>query len=804
MMKYSISQDTQNMPIISLRGLVAMPGIVLQFDVGRKKSVKAVENVMKGNQLVFLTAQIDAYVEDPAIDEMYRVGTVARIKQVIKMPGENMRVLAEGLYRAYLVEQVSDEPYFVASIGELADDMGKMDAFLAEAYIRNIKTVFDEYASLAPKMSGEVVLRVLGENSPGKLCDYIAMNTLLKAEDKQTILECQAVEERLKQLILILNREVEVWSLDHEIAEKLKEQMDKNQREYYMREQIKVLQNELGDGENNYGAAAEYRERIDKLNCPDEIAEILYKEADSLAKMPYGSHTATVVYSYLDLCLELPWGKFTKDRTDIAKARAILDKDHYGLEKVKERIIEFLAVHAQSPEMQGQILCLVGPPGVGKTSVAKSVARALNRKFARMSLGGVRDEAEIRGHRRTYIGAMPGRIVNAVKAAGTMNPVILLDEIDKLGADFRGDPSAALLEVLDPEQNKTFRDNFVDFDFDLSKVMFITTANTEDTIPPALLDRMDVLELTSYTQLEKFHILKEHLFPRQMKRHALKKSVLTVSDDALNEMVVSYTKEAGVRNLERCAASICRKATVMYLEKGKKNIVTAKNISTYLGVPKFKQEQIFETDQVGIANGLAYTTVGGEMLTIEVSVLDGSGKLELTGSLGDVMKESAKAAVSYIRSRAEHLNIPRNFYSTKDIHIHVPEGAIPKDGPSAGITIATALVSELTGRPFIRTIAMTGEITLRGRVLPIGGLKEKTMAAYKAGITTVILPKDNLPDVSELDELIKASLCFVPVSNIDEVLNMALAKSCAVADNIEIIPQNIQEKAVDTARPLMA
>lgn len=780
-MNYTIAKNTLSLPVIPLRGLVALPGVVLQFDVGREKSVKAVDAVMQKNQLVFLTAQTEVYIDDPAMEELYRVGTVARIKQVLKMPGENIRVLAEGLYRGYMVAGTAASPYLTADVGMLADDVSGLDPIRTEAYLRSLREAFDGYISLAPKVSGDVVMRVYAEDDPGKLCDYIAANTPLKYTDKQAVLECQRVMDRLQRLIVTLDRETEIWGLDREISEKLKEQLEQNQREYYMREQIKILQTELGEAENNSAAAEEYREAIDRLAVSDEIAELLYKEADRLAKMPFGSHEATVVRNYLDLCLALPYNVFTKDRLSLDRARRILDKDHYGLEKIKDRILEFLAVRRLAPDMRGQILCLVGPPGVGKTSIAQSVARALGRKFVRMSLGGVRDEAEIRGHRRTYIGAMPGRIISAIKTAGSMNPVILLDEIDKLGADYKGDPASALLEVLDPEQNKTFRDHFVEYEFDLSNVMFITTANTDETIPPALLDRMETLYLTSYTQLEKYHILKEHLLPKQMKRHALSRAMLSVKDDALREIISAYTREAGVRNLEREAATVCRKAAVHYLKTGKKSAVTKENLSAYLGPPKYLRELLPETDQVGIANGLAYTSVGGELLFVEVNVMPGSGKVELTGSLGDVMKESARAAMSYIRTRADALHIDPNFYNTKDIHIHVPEGAIPKDGPSAGVTIACALISELTGRPFRRDLAMTGEITLRGRVLPIGGLREKTMAAMKAGVKTVVLPRDNMADLAELSEQVRSALCFVPVSHMDEVLDTALLPLPAVA-----------------------
>ena len=803
-MDYIISQNRMTVPIIALRGLIPMPGVTIQFDVGRKKSVMAVDSAMKNDQLVFLTAQKDTFVDDPSFDDLYAVGTVSRIKQVIKMPGENMRVLAEGLYRACLVNESMEKPFFVGEVGELADDDAALTKTLALAYVRLLRAAFDEYIPYVPKMPTEVPMRVFSEENLSVLCDYIANNIQLPLNEKQAILSCQNVEERVNHLLRILHDEIEVCKIDNEIAEKLKEQIDKNQREYYMREQIKILQTELGEQDGNAAVAEEYRRKLEQLHVSDAVYAILEKEIDRLGKMPFGSHEAPVIRSYLDLCLELPYGVYTKDRKDIARARAILDKEHYGLDKVKERIIEFLAVHHAAPDFRGQILCLVGPPGVGKTSIAKSVAHALGRKFARMSLGGVRDEAEIRGHRRTYIGAMPGRVISAIKEAGSMNPVILLDEIDKLGADYKGDPSSALLEVLDPEQNKTFRDHFVDYDVDLSNVMFITTANTDDTIPPALLDRMDVLYLTSYTQQEKLHILKEHLLPKQMKKHALTKRQMEISDEAMECMISQYTREAGVRNLERQCAALCRKSVVKRQEGVKKVSITGKNLADFLGAPKTIRDALPSTDQIGIANGLAYTTVGGELLFVEVNVMEGTGKLELTGSLGDVMKESAQAALSYIRSRCDILGIPSDFYKTKDIHIHVPEGAVPKDGPSAGITIATALISQLTGRAIDRFVAMTGEITLRGRVLPIGGLKEKTMAAFKAGIRTVIIPAGNQCDIAELDEVIRHAIHFVPVEHMDDVLETALLPVKEDRKRVAVVqaPGTVAQES--SAPPMMA
>lgn len=799
-----LSQEHITMPVIALRGLVAMPGATIQFDVGRKKSVMAVEGAMKNDQIVFLTAQKDTFVDDPTFDDLYSIGTVSRIKQVIKMPGENMRVLAEGLYRACLMDGMVEKPFFVGEISELYNDENSLTQISAKAYVRSLRTAFDEYLLYVPKVPAEVSMRVFSEEDLSSLCDYIASNIQLPVQEKQDILACHNVEERVVSLLKTLGNEIEVCKLDNEIAEKLKEQVDKNQREYYMREQIKILQAELGEQDGNAAVADEYRAKLDKLNVSDAVFETLDKEIDRLAKMPFGSHELPVSRSYLDLCLALPYDVYTKDRKDIKRARAILDKEHYGLDKVKERIIEFLAVHSMAPEFRGQILCLVGPPGVGKTSIAKSVAHALGRNFARMSLGGVRDEAEIRGHRRTYIGAMPGRVISAIKEAGSMNPVILLDEIDKLGADYKGDPSSALLEVLDPEQNKTFRDHFVDYDFDLSNVMFITTANTDDTIPPALLDRMDVLYLTSYTQEEKAHIFKEHLMPKQMKKHALTKRQMQISDKGVERLISAYTREAGVRNLERQCATLCRKTAVKLLDGVKRISITDKNLADFLGAPKTIRDQIPSADCIGIANGLAYTTVGGELLFVEVNVMDGTGKLELTGSLGDVMKESAHAALSYIRSRCDILNIAPDFYKTKDIHIHVPEGAVPKDGPSAGITIATALISQLTGRAIDRYVAMTGEVTLRGRVLPIGGLKEKTMAAYKAGIHTVIIPAGNACDIPELDEVVRQHIRFVPVEHMDEVIETALVPFKEEVRKAPVIQTASAVPKEKSAPPMMA
>ncbi len=773
-MNYTVAKNTLNLPVIPLRGLVALPGVVLQFDVGRDKSVKAVDAVMQKNQLVFLTAQTEVYIDDPSMDELYRVGTVARIKQVLKMPGENIRVLAEGLYRGYLVAGAAASPYLTADVGMLEDDVSGLDPIRTEAYLRSLRDAFDGYISLAPKVSGDVVMRVYAEDDPGRLCDYIAANTPLKYTDKQAVLECQRVMDRLQLMIVTLGREAEIWGLDREISEKLKEQLELNQREYYMREQIKILQNELGDADNNSAAAEEYREAIDSLAVSDEIAELLYKEADRLAKMPFGSHEATVVRSYLDLCLALPYNVFTKDRLNLDRARRMLDKDHYGLEKVKERILEFLAVRRLAPDMRGQILCLVGPPGVGKTSIAQSVARALGRKFVRMSLGGVRDEAEIRGHRRTYIGAMPGRIIQAIKQAGTRNPVIVLDEVDKLGSDFRGDPSSALLEVLDPEQNHTFSDHYLNVPFDLSKVMFLCTANHLETIPAPLRDRMEVISLPGYTMQEKVEIAKRHLLPKKVTENGLREGDVIMDDTALTAVIRGYTREAGLRNLERELGSICRKLARQRAE-GKKGSFTVDSamVEKLLGAPRFIEDEKDKRLMPGMALGLAWTPAGGEVLTIECACMKGKGNLQLTGQLGDVMKESARIAMSYIRSRADSLGIDADFSDTQDIHIHVPAGAVPKDGPSAGVTLTSALISALSGRIVRADTCMTGEITLQGRVLPVGGIKEKILAGVARGLKHVIIPSQNVKDLEEVPKELLKKIKVHPAHTYDDVLALA-------------------------------
>ena len=671
------------------------------------------------------------------------------------------------------------EPYLAARVEELPAEQPVRRSARTEALIRQTYELFESFIELAPKMTPDILLSVLSSEDPGYIADYIAQNLPMRTGDKQAILEELRPVRRLERLCQSLRREVEILEMEQELQGKVREQLTRSQRDYVLREQMKVIQQELGeDGAGGDSELAEYRQRIAGAKLPREVAEKLNKEVGRLEKQPFGSAEASVIRGYLDTVLELPWGKKTKERVDVAAARKVLDADHFGLDKVKERILEFLAVKQLAPQLRGQILCLVGPPGVGKTSIAMSMARAVNRKLARISLGGVHDEAEIRGHRKTYVGAMPGRIIAAVRQAGTCNPLLLLDEIDKLGNDQRGDPASALLEVLDAEQNSTFRDHYLEVPFDLSDVLFITTANTLDTIPRPLLDRMEVIELTSYTDEEKLQIAKRHLLPRERKRHGLRAGQLKLTDDAIREVIRGYTRESGVRILERRLAALCRKAAMRVVSDGVKSVhVTGDNVEEYLGVRRYHPERLPRTEQVGVVNGLAWTSVGGEILEVEAAVVPGTGKVELTGNLGDVMKESAHAALSYIRGRAAALGLPEDFYQKKDIHVHFPEGAVPKDGPSAGIAITTAMVSALTGAPVRREIAMTGEVTLRGRVLPIGGLKEKTMAAYRSGIKTVFLPADNLPDLEDIDPTVRAALRFVPVEQVDTVLAEALEQA---------------------------
>lgn len=765
------------LPIIPLRGIVVFPKMVLHFDVGRKKSIKALQKAMDDDQKVFLVCQKDASVDEPNIDDMYDVGVICTIRQMMRIPGsENMRVVVEGDERATLYSFTSVKPY----IGGLVEIAGDNNSILEisededKAYQRIIKREFERYASLMPKISNEVIAKVISIKDSGELADFVCSNTFLDYYEKQDVLSALDPSERICQLVVYLKKENNALEIESEIQEKVQNEIDKSQREYYLREEMKVISEALGESDNPLEEAEEYKSKVSALKCSDDIKEKLLKECDKLAKMPSGSHEGTVERNYLDKCLEIPFGKYTKDSINLEKSRKILDKEHYGLDKVKERIVDSLAVYKRNPEFNGQILCLAGPPGVGKTSIVKSLAKSMGRKYVRIALGGIHDEAEIRGHRKTYIGSMPGRIVEAVIKSGVMNPIILLDEIDKVGNDFKGDPSSALLEALDPEQNNSFADHYIEFPLDLSRVLFITTANDVSAIAGPLYDRMEVIELNSYTALEKFYIAKKHLVKKEMIKHSLTSKEFKISDDAINILIENYTREAGVRTLEKQIATLCRKATVS-LESGAKSFkVTDKNIEEYLGKKKFSDDLVSKEDQIGTVNGLAWTSVGGTMLPIEVSVLDGTGKIELTGNLGDVMKESAKTAVSYIRSKASEYGIDEDFYKNKDIHIHAPEAAVPKDGPSAGLAITTAIVSELTGIAIKSNVAMTGEISLKGKALAIGGLKEKSMAAYKAGCDTVIIPQDNKKDLDEISDEVKQVIDFISVKNFDEVLPIAL------------------------------
>lgn len=765
------------LPIIPLRGIVVFPKMVLHFDVGRKKSIKALQKAMDDDQKVFLVCQKDASVDEPNIDDMYDVGVICTIRQMMRIPGsENMRVVVEGDERATLYSFTSVKPYIGGLVEIAGDNNSNLEISDDEdkAYQRIIKREFERYASLMPKISNEVIAKVISIKNSGELADFVCSNTFLDYYEKQDVLSALDPSERICQLVVYLKKENNALEIESEIQEKVQNEIDKSQREYYLREEMKVISEALGESDNPLEEAEEYKSKVSALKCSDDIKEKLLKECDKLAKMPSGSHEGTVERNYLDKCLEIPFGKYTKDSINLEKSRKILDKEHYGLDKVKERIVDSLAVYKRNPEFNGQILCLAGPPGVGKTSIVKSLAKSMGRKYVRIALGGIHDEAEIRGHRKTYIGSMPGRIVEAVIKSGVMNPIILLDEIDKVGNDFKGDPSSALLEALDPEQNNSFADHYIEFPLDLSRVLFITTANDVSAIAGPLYDRMEVIELNSYTALEKFYIAKKHLVKKEMIKHSLTSKEFKISDDAINILIENYTREAGVRTLEKQIATLCRKATVS-LESGAKSFkVTDKNIEEYLGKKKFSDDLVSKEDQIGTVNGLAWTSVGGTMLPIEVSVLDGTGKIELTGNLGDVMKESAKTAVSYIRSKASEYGIDEDFYKNKDIHIHAPEAAVPKDGPSAGLAITTAIVSELTGIAIKSNVAMTGEISLKGKALAIGGLKEKSMAAYKAGCDTVIIPQDNKKDLDEISDEVKQVIDFISVKNFDEVLPIAL------------------------------
>ena len=768
--------EFMHMPIVALRGLTVFPGMNLHFDVGRKKSIAALKNAMNNDQRIFLVAQKDAGVNEPELDDLYEVGVVCEIKQMIKIPNSpNLRVAVEGLCRGDLITIIQPKPFLVGVINEIDEKIAPQTPE-NNAYARLLKDEFENYALKIAKVSNEVISKIISINEIGELADFICANTFFDYQDKQKILNEFDPQKRAEMLFTLLKNENLTLNIEAEIQEKVNKEVDKNQREYYLREEMKVIADQLGDGENPIEEADEYREKIDALKCSDEIKAVLYKECDKLMKMPLGSHEATVVRNYLDKCLEIPFGIYTKNSINLEKSRKILDKDHYGLDKVKTRIIESLAVYKRNPGYAGQIICLYGPPGVGKTSIVKSLAKSMNRNYVRVALGGIHDEAEIRGHRKTYIGAMTGRIIDALIKSGSMNPIILLDEIDKIGNDYKGDPSSALLEALDPEQNASFTDHYIDFPIDLSKVLFITTANDVSTVSAPLYDRMEVIELNSYTADEKFNIAKKHLIKKELLKHNISPKEFKISDAALYRIIDCYTKEAGVRGLEKQISNLCRKAATA-LEEGETVFrVTPKNLNKYLGIEKYEKDLSLEKDTVGVVNGLAWTQVGGTMLPIEVSALKGTGKLELTGNLGDVMKESAKTAVSYIRYKSDEYGIDSDFYKTKDIHIHAPEAAISKDGPSAGLAITTAILSELTGIPIKANVAMTGEISLKGRALPIGGLKEKSMAAYKAGCDTVIIPKSNYKDLQEISSEVKQAVKFITVEYFDEILPIALTK----------------------------
>ncbi|MGR9542462.1 endopeptidase La [Priestia megaterium] len=766
-------KEKLTMPLLPLRGLIVYPTMVLHLDVGRDKSVQALEKAMMDDHLVCLVSQKDMGIDEPTKEDLYRTGTLAKIKQMLKLPNGTMRVLVEGLNRVNVTEFEDSEEYFVVHV-EKQNEEHQVDVE-DKALMRTLLDYFEQYIKLSKKVSVETLSTVSDIEEPGRLADIVASHLPIKIQLKQEILEITDVKERLNTIISHIQDEQEVLQLEKKIGQRVKKSMERTQKEYYLREQMKAIQKELGDKEGKTGEVATLREKIEASGMTDHVKQVAFKELDRYEKIPATSAESSVIRNYIEWLIALPWTNETEDTLNIHNAEQVLNDEHYGLEKVKERVLEYLAVQQLTKSLKGPILCLAGPPGVGKTSLARSIATSLDRHFVRVSLGGVRDESEIRGHRRTYVGAMPGRIIQGMKKAGTINPVFLLDEIDKMSNDFRGDPSSALLEVLDPEQNHNFSDHYIEETYDLSKVMFVATANNLATIPGPLRDRMEIIQIAGYTELEKLEIAKRHLLLRQLENHGLQKGNLQIRDDALTAIIRLYTREAGVRNLEREIASICRKAARIVVSGEKKRVVvTAKTIEEFLGKPRFRYGQAETEDQVGVATGLAYTTVGGDTLAIEVSLSPGKGRLVLTGKLGDVMKESAQAAFSYVRSNAEKLGIDEKFYEKHDIHIHVPEGAVPKDGPSAGITIATALVSALTGKPVRREVGMTGEITLRGRVLPIGGLKEKSLSAHRAGLTKILIPHDNERDIEDIPDSVQEELDIVLVSHVDQVLEHAL------------------------------
>jgi ATP-dependent Lon protease len=771
-----MSSTNEKLPLLPLRGLLVYPTMVLHLDVGRKKSVSALEQAMVDDNRIFLLTQKEVGTEDPEQEDLYTIGTIANVKQMLKLPNGTIRVLVEGLERAEVTGMQDGDNYASADTKLIQE---RQEATVEEqAMMRSVLEQFEEYTKISKKITQETFASVADISEPGRLADIIASHLPLKVVQKQEILETRDLTERLKLMLRIISNEREVLGLEKKIGQRVKKSMERTQKEYYLREQMKAIQRELGDRDGKEGEAEELREKIEDADMPEAIEEKALKELGRYEKMPPNAAESSVIRNYIEWLTQVPWKEETEDMLDIHRSEEILNEDHYGLEKVKERVLEYLAVQQRTRKLKGPILCLSGPPGVGKTSLARSIARSLGRNFVRMSLGGVRDEAEIRGHRRTYVGAMPGRVIQGMKKAGTVNPVFLLDEIDKMANDFRGDPSSALLEVLDPEQNNTFSDHFIEEPYDLSKVMFVTTANNIASIPPALKDRMEVIHISGYTEVEKMEIAKGYLLPKQIQEHGLTKNELQVRDEALLSIIRHYTREAGVRNLERQMATVCRKAAKLLVSGEKKRVVlTEKTLEDMLGKKRFRYGKAELENQIGAATGLAYTEAGGDTLTIEVALSPGEGKLTLTGKLGDVMKESAQAAFSYIRTKAKELNIDAEFNRKNDIHIHVPEGAIPKDGPSAGITMATALISALTNQPVRKEVGMTGEITLRGRVLPIGGLKEKAMSAHRAGLTHIIMPKDNEKDLEDIPESVRSDLTFIPVSHLDEVLKHAIVRN---------------------------
>ena len=785
---------TGRMPVLALRGMTVFPEQTVHFDIGRVKSALALENAMKADQILYLAPQKNLMDEDPKLSGLHTIGTVVQVKQILKAQNENIRVLVTGLYRAKITDLTQTDPFLTGTIEEVLS-YEDPENVRSRALRREANNLYGVYLDLCDRPSQSLQLKMMASNDCGYIADCIGQNSGMDHTDKVRILSQLHPVRRLELAVQLLRQEVQMLRMEADIQEKTKANIDQDQRDYYLRQQMRVIREELGES-GEHSEQADYEARIRGLKL-DETSELkLLKDLERMMKQPFGSSEGAVLRNYLDTVLELPWNTYSKERLDIDAARKILDQDHFGLEKVKQRILESLAVRKLAPEMPPQILCLVGPPGVGKTSIAYSIARSLNRKMTRIALGGVHDEADIRGHRKTYVGAMPGRILSGMIQAGTMNPLLLLDEVDKMGSDYRGDPSAALLEVLDGEQNKTYRDHYLEIPFDLSDVMFITTANTVDTIPRPLLDRMEIIELSSYTDEEKVMIARNHLLPKQITKHGLKKSQLRVSEETLREIIRCYTRESGVRSLERCLAELCRKTTMKLLEENgpKRVTVNVSNLEGFLGVRKFVPDHIQSCDQVGLVTGLAWTSVGGEVLEVEVNVMEGTGKLELTGNLGDVMKESVHAAMSYIRANAQKLGIASDFYKTKDIHVHFPEGAVPKDGPSAGITVCTAMVSALTGATVRRDVAMTGEISIRGRVLPIGGLKEKTMAALRHGVHTVIIPQDNERDLEQIDQAVRSRLHFITARNVDTVLSAALNQPVSVEDTLLNIPKEKNRK----------